>query len=71
MADTIKIYAPLVNGAQWIHSLPPMKGIEGPYSDGAYVGARLYAVISKKNAIAAYKRARGKNRRIIKEVCKL
>ena len=66
---TITIWAPLVNGEQWLRDLPPMKGIEGPFSSG--YGGLLYATISKRDALAAHKRARGENRTLIKEICKL
>ena len=65
----MKIWAPLINGEQWLRCLPPMKGIEGPYSSG--YGGQLYAIISEENARAAYNKARGHNRKLIKEICNL
>jgi hypothetical protein len=58
LPDTIKVVAPLVNGEQYLRSLPfPARG---PYSDG--YGGCLYAITTKVAVIKAYNRARGRKR---------
>jgi hypothetical protein len=68
MSEEIKIWAPLINGESWLRNLG-IPGLKGPYSSS--YGGRLYATIRRKDAVAAFKKARGYRRALIKEVCKL
>jgi hypothetical protein len=62
LPDVVKIYAPLINGEQWLRNFPVSLSMEGPYSSRH---GTLYVTARKEDVIKAYARARGQNREFL------